>query len=76
MAVKPFPKTDANSFINKGAPAATDKNTEYTTINLRLPKSLLDIIEEKKPSGINRNAWILMAIHNELNRSEHGRLSP
>ena len=71
MAVKPLPKNDANSFINKGAPAAIEKSTEYTTINLRLPKSLLDTIEEKKPSGINRNAWILMAIHNELKRNEN-----
>lgn len=73
MAVKPLPKNDASSFINKGAPSSVEKNTEYATINLRLPKTLLDTIEEKKPIGINRNAWILMAIHNELKKNENDR---
>jgi hypothetical protein len=65
MSVRKAPNID--SLISRGAPVKSDM-TEYTSISLRLPYSLLIEIDScvKKCVGIKRTGWILQALQKEI----------
>jgi hypothetical protein len=69
------PKVDVDALINKGgsvtrlAAAETDKKQVY--VQLRLPKELVDQIDESlsgRPIKTPRHTWFLEAIHEKLER--------
>lgn len=76
---KKFEK-DIENIVNKGAPVKEDSNNDemlnppkkekYKVITLRFPESFLKRIDmqNKKRTGLSRNAWILEAIQEKLDR--------
>lgn len=63
-------------FIEKGGEVKGDKkeNSEFTNINLRIPKCMMESISkelEKRP-WINRTQWILNAMAEKLETSSDG----
>lgn len=75
MAIKPLSvKDEVEAFVSKGAPVIgkmtgkTDKD-DWKMISLRLPQSLLDLVDEKKATclGMTRNTFILKLIQDGLN---------
>lgn len=63
---------DAAKYIAEGAPVITDHIEKSTskTICLRLPENFLNMIDSvvNKRVGMNRNAWILQAIQERLEK--------
>lgn len=76
MPVKPLYQAPNESkkieeFINKGGKVSADEKEdkdEWTMISVRIPKSLLKQIDEKRSQfiGITRNTWILQLFQKEL----------
>jgi hypothetical protein len=63
---------DIEQFILKGAKVKADSTPKkkVTFINLRVPASMLEKIDEElaKTVGISRTGWILQAIQDKLNK--------
>lgn len=69
---------DIENIVNKGAPVKEDINhietrdnvDKFKVITLRFPESFLKRIDNanKKRTGLSRNAWILEAIQEKLER--------
>lgn len=63
---------NVEELISKGAKVVADNHTkkESTFINLRIPVSMLNEIDEalSKTVGISRTGWILQAIQDKLKK--------
>ena len=80
---------DVDALIDKGAPVKSDKvpadaekkndtdekpsESEWTHLNLRLPKTMLKQIDEclKARIGMPRSVWLLEALQEKLKRCEN-----
>lgn len=63
---------DAIRYVSKGGEVSADKTDvkSLTTIAVRMPKEFLDLIDEnvKKRIGLSRNAWIIEALQEKLQK--------
>ncbi len=75
MAIRPKITKDEklrNEIIERGGKVIEDNTceSEWTGLSLRIPKKLIKEIDHFKESrvGLSRNAWILEAIQEKLNK--------
>ena len=73
MAVSKQREKEVEALIEKGGKVKEDyKTKEWFIVNLRLPMSMLEEVDEAVANrvGITRTGWILEAIHEKLRKQD------
>jgi hypothetical protein len=76
MVKKALPRIDIEKLIDKGAPVKeenkVEKESEWTNINIRIPRAMLNEIDEavKARIGLTRTGWVLESFFEKLKRTK------